>query len=239
MGQYDKILFDRLVMYKGHHAKQNRLSFSKLKAVQNIEGVFKMKKSFYQRALAWVLTAGMLTMTLPTSFAAEKQVSASDPIQTIETYVPEEGQNRISTLSSALESSEIATATLSSTTCPGCSTGHNGWTEITSGGTYTGSGNYYLSDNVKGDLIFTGNGQNSTTINFCLNDKTLTGSGTSSVVLLENLSFNLYGGSGDLGVITGGGGESLAGGIYGTAIDFQMYGGNIQGNTVTSSGGGL
>lgn len=202
-----------------------------------------MKKSFYQRALAWVLTAGMLTSTLSTSFATANQVSESDPIQTIETYHPEEGQGRISMLSSAIETSEISTETLSSTTCPGCSTGHSGWTAITSGGVYS-SGNYYLSNNLKGDLSFIGIGENSSVVTFCLNDKTLTGTETTAVIYSENITLNLYGGASGKGLITGGvgyfhpdqptSGCGDGGGIYGYSVNLKMYQVNVQNNNTDS-----
>lgn len=122
--------------------------------------------------------------------------------------------------------------------CQSCGIDHSQAIAITSGGTYTSSGNYYLANHVNADLIFTGSGQDSTEVTLCLNDKTITGSGTSSVIYLSNIIFHLYGGEMGTGTITGGNTVNGAG-IKAEKVIFYLNGGIISDNSGTNDGGGV
>lgn len=128
--------------------------------------------------------------------------------------------------------------------CPSCGQNHNNATAITAGGTYSASGHYYLPYDLTADLKFVGNGESATHISLCLNDKTLRGTGTSTVVYLENLTFNLYGGQSGLGTITGGTGYDnsrfvCGGGIYGDSVSFEIHSGNVSNNSASTYAGGM
>ncbi len=112
---------------------------------------------------------------------------------------------------------------------------HTGWTKLTSSNTTLSAGNYYLNENLSGNITVS-----SGTVTLCLNGKTLTGTGVGAVITISNgANFILCDCSGnDSGKITGG--SNAFGGVrvYTTAT-FTMYGGTITGNTTTGYGGGV
>ncbi len=121
-------------------------------------------------------------------------------------------------------------------------TNHTGWMVLSSDNTELSGGDYYL----EGDVNLTATLSISGTVSLCLNGHTLTGTGSSSVIKIQNgATLNLYDCSeGKTGSITGGGGLSTDGGGICMARNktsaisiLNMYGGSIKGNTALRGGG--
>ena len=124
------------------------------------------------------------------------------------------------------------------------------WTELTADGGTLQSGNYYLTSDVTltTDITVADNAA----VTLCLNGYKLTGTGTSSVIIVgAGASFTLEDCSADAsalagtGVITGGIGSLLSGsttrcgggGYLSANSTFNMSDGTISGNTATDCGG--
>ncbi|MFI3255483.1 MAG: InlB B-repeat-containing protein [Eubacteriales bacterium] len=144
-------------------------------------------------------------------------------------------------------STPVEVATLS-TVCASCKHDHSTGTEISSNGSIThsisGTRLYFLSKDIQGDLSFTGTSAASDKVTLCLNDYTLTGTGSGAVISLMNVTFDLFGGANEQGVITGGIGKEFSGirfggGIYATGSNITMNSGTISGNSSANKGGGI
>lgn len=157
--------------------------------------------------------------------------------------------------------STYAATSMSATTCPG----HTNWTALTAGGDFSGE-NYVINSNV---TLATSINIASGTVSICLNGYKLTGGNSTSFISIKSgATLNLYDCQGitatnstarthkykidSNGRYVFGEGEdfteTLTGGVITDGTDrrgvynngtFNMFGGNISGNTVTSSGGGV
>lgn len=111
---------------------------------------------------------------------------------------------------------------------------HATWTALSAAGTLN-TGSYYLSGDVTGQLVIAANA----TVDLCLSGHTLDAAGAGSAITVSaGATLNLYDCAG--GGKVSGGQAAQGGGVYVAAGGvFQMYGGEISGNTVRALGAAI